>query len=351
MPMPPSPSSAVTRASTCDVASVTFDVGFYTRDALRARKVYDVNWLMRKAHLDPGEQRQHGKVAVQRPDLEPLLGGIPAVECRVSMAGASQLISRKQLNGRNDFGLDGVELGSGRLEVADLRKISVHLETGHRALLCERNPRFAREQGPHKIDLPAHMRCIAGYEMRGAGGGKFDLSGCHIGLVERELDLGEAEAVETNFGKPEHVAAVGLRKSLSLHNCSAGIGFRGKRLALIQFEPRKLECSVGHLVLNPRARGGVRHGLEYIKTRVLRVDRASEISHRLESLGDPTIGLGEIVCSCGTFGEDLGQRVARCGERLQCIGRSTTVELDDAEVLVGIGRFQLPIGVSSVDLR
>jgi hypothetical protein len=38
----------------CDVASVTFDVGFYTRNDLRARKVYDVNWLMRKAHLSPG---------------------------------------------------------------------------------------------------------------------------------------------------------------------------------------------------------------------------------------------------------------------------------------------------------
>ena len=38
----------------CDGASVTFDVGFYTRNDLRARKVYDVNWLMRKAHLSPG---------------------------------------------------------------------------------------------------------------------------------------------------------------------------------------------------------------------------------------------------------------------------------------------------------
>ena len=38
----------------CDSASVTFDVGFYTRNDLRARKVYDVNWLMRKAHLSPG---------------------------------------------------------------------------------------------------------------------------------------------------------------------------------------------------------------------------------------------------------------------------------------------------------
>ncbi len=38
----------------CDAASVTFDVGFYTRDDLRNRKVYDVNWLMRRAHLSPG---------------------------------------------------------------------------------------------------------------------------------------------------------------------------------------------------------------------------------------------------------------------------------------------------------
>ena len=38
----------------CDAASVTFDVGFYTRNDLRDRKVYDVNWLMRKAHLSPG---------------------------------------------------------------------------------------------------------------------------------------------------------------------------------------------------------------------------------------------------------------------------------------------------------
>ena len=38
----------------CDAASVTFDVGFYTRDDLRNRKVYDVNWLMRRAHLLPG---------------------------------------------------------------------------------------------------------------------------------------------------------------------------------------------------------------------------------------------------------------------------------------------------------
>lgn len=38
----------------CDVASVTFDVGFYTRNDLRDRKVYDVNWLLRKAHLAPG---------------------------------------------------------------------------------------------------------------------------------------------------------------------------------------------------------------------------------------------------------------------------------------------------------
>ena len=32
----------------CDVASVTFDVGFYTRNDLRDRKVYDVNWLLRQ---------------------------------------------------------------------------------------------------------------------------------------------------------------------------------------------------------------------------------------------------------------------------------------------------------------
>ena len=38
----------------CEEASVTFDVGFYTRDDLRRRKVYDVNWLMRRAHLSPG---------------------------------------------------------------------------------------------------------------------------------------------------------------------------------------------------------------------------------------------------------------------------------------------------------
>jgi hypothetical protein len=38
----------------CDAASVTFDVGFYTRDDLRNRKVYDVNWLMRRAHISPG---------------------------------------------------------------------------------------------------------------------------------------------------------------------------------------------------------------------------------------------------------------------------------------------------------
>jgi hypothetical protein len=38
----------------CDGASVTFDVGFYTRNDLRDRKVYDVNWLMRKARLSPG---------------------------------------------------------------------------------------------------------------------------------------------------------------------------------------------------------------------------------------------------------------------------------------------------------
>jgi hypothetical protein len=38
----------------CDVASVTFDVGFYTRNDLRDRKVYDVNWLMRKARFAPG---------------------------------------------------------------------------------------------------------------------------------------------------------------------------------------------------------------------------------------------------------------------------------------------------------
>ena len=37
----------------CEAASVTFDVGFYTRDDLRSRKVYDVNWLLRKAHLAP----------------------------------------------------------------------------------------------------------------------------------------------------------------------------------------------------------------------------------------------------------------------------------------------------------
>ena len=38
----------------CDEVSVTFDVGFYTRTDLRDRKVYDVNWLLRKAHLAPG---------------------------------------------------------------------------------------------------------------------------------------------------------------------------------------------------------------------------------------------------------------------------------------------------------
>ena len=33
--------------------AVSFDLGYWTRDAMRERKVYDVNWLLRKAHLHP----------------------------------------------------------------------------------------------------------------------------------------------------------------------------------------------------------------------------------------------------------------------------------------------------------
>lgn len=33
--------------------AVSFDLGYWTRAAMRERKVYDVNWLLRKAHLHP----------------------------------------------------------------------------------------------------------------------------------------------------------------------------------------------------------------------------------------------------------------------------------------------------------
>src|SRR5262249_20307881 len=41
-----------------DVPVVSFEIGFWTTDSIHARKVYDVNWLMRKVRLkpkDPGE--------------------------------------------------------------------------------------------------------------------------------------------------------------------------------------------------------------------------------------------------------------------------------------------------------
>ncbi len=36
-----------------DVPVVSFEVGFWTAESLNARKVYDVNWLLRKAGIDP----------------------------------------------------------------------------------------------------------------------------------------------------------------------------------------------------------------------------------------------------------------------------------------------------------
>jgi hypothetical protein len=36
-----------------DVPVVSFEVGFWTAASLNARKVYDVNWLLRKARIDP----------------------------------------------------------------------------------------------------------------------------------------------------------------------------------------------------------------------------------------------------------------------------------------------------------
>jgi len=36
-----------------EVPVVSFEVGFWTTESLNARKVYDVNWLLRKARIDP----------------------------------------------------------------------------------------------------------------------------------------------------------------------------------------------------------------------------------------------------------------------------------------------------------
>jgi hypothetical protein len=36
-----------------DVPVVSFEIGFWTRESIQARKVYDVNWLMRKVGLEP----------------------------------------------------------------------------------------------------------------------------------------------------------------------------------------------------------------------------------------------------------------------------------------------------------
>jgi hypothetical protein len=37
----------------CDEPIVSFEIGFWTIASVRARKVYDVNWLLRRAHLAP----------------------------------------------------------------------------------------------------------------------------------------------------------------------------------------------------------------------------------------------------------------------------------------------------------
>ncbi len=47
-----------------DVPVTSFEVGFWTFESLNARKVYDVNWLLRRAGLDPaapGGERDHAK--------------------------------------------------------------------------------------------------------------------------------------------------------------------------------------------------------------------------------------------------------------------------------------------------
>ena len=36
-----------------DVPVVSFEVGFWTAESIRARKVYDVNWVLRRAGLNP----------------------------------------------------------------------------------------------------------------------------------------------------------------------------------------------------------------------------------------------------------------------------------------------------------
>jgi hypothetical protein len=36
-----------------DEATTSFEMGFWTKDSIRARKIYDVNWAARKLHLDP----------------------------------------------------------------------------------------------------------------------------------------------------------------------------------------------------------------------------------------------------------------------------------------------------------
>ena len=36
-----------------DEPVVSFEIGFWTKESIRARKVYDVNWLLRRARLKP----------------------------------------------------------------------------------------------------------------------------------------------------------------------------------------------------------------------------------------------------------------------------------------------------------
>jgi hypothetical protein len=42
----------------CDEPVVSFEIGFWTNDSIRERKVHDVNWLLRRARLTPAEPGQ-----------------------------------------------------------------------------------------------------------------------------------------------------------------------------------------------------------------------------------------------------------------------------------------------------
>jgi len=155
--------------------------------------------------------------------------------------------------------------------------------------------------------------------------------------------------MEAGFREPEEVRRVRGDEGIGLRDRCTRIDLGRGRVAEIQLQPRELEARVGAVALHALVRGRIGHRAKDVEARLLRLDRRAVVAAGFARLRDPPVGIRKLEGDCRSPGGQAGIRVERLRKRLQRVRHAIAVQLDDAEVLAGVGGLQLPVGVGGVD--